>query len=200
MANESFFSAGSGDEIHVKGVEISDDESFESLDMEEAAQPDSRNSSPEPKIATKTKNSRKIQYATNPLSAKFDVKKFTQTEKFSEETTQMQERVRLKVQKKLKKMERNKRMNKNLLQKSDLSYKKLTDKGIFSSHEAMKRDFAKFKVKIDSKLSRIQKEKLRDHIREFKQTPFSFRKDGRERVVRYCERMNMELLNLDSFD
>lgn len=151
-------------------------------------------------IKKKDPKKSKIDQRTNPFSAKFDVKKFTQTNKFSEETLQMQERVRQKVAKELQKMERVKRMNKNLLRNSNMNYKKITDKGIFSAHESMKRDFEKFKTKVEGKITRLQKERLRDHIREFKQTPFSYRKDGRERVVRYCARMNEELLNLDSFE
>lgn len=139
-------------------------------------------------------------HAANPFSAKFDVKKFTETDKFSDETLQMQLRVRQNVEKQLKKLERNKRMNKNLMKNSEIGYKKMTEKGIFSSHVAMKREFDRFKTKIDKKLTRIQKEKLRDHIRDFKKVELKYKKDGRERVVRYCERLNEKLLNLDSLE
>ena len=72
IANESFISATPSEDIHLRGIEISDVESIESIPEDLS-----------PKKKKGSNNAKLSKARKNPVSKVFDVKKFTETDKFS---------------------------------------------------------------------------------------------------------------------
>ena len=63
----------------------------------------------------------------------------------------------------------------------------------------MAKEFGIFRDVIEDKVIKVNDDRLRERIKKLKETPFSYRAEGRENLVRYCEVLNDELLAKPDF-